>query len=214
MKKMFCTLSLLFICVFLSTAQNKYCLSYSNLINDEWVSAPSLSLDVRSNTDKMWSGGADFKSITSDSDLDKIINHEARFVVCDDSLYVNCRPLKYQNTSLGNGYAQGFIFNDDKVCFVGAKVGQSTPKKTKGAGVTFSIGGRKIETSLTDKKTACYVIDSNSNKVQCIDSKYMKELLKSHPDLLKQYNDEGKKKQESIDTIINYLNNFRKTTPY
>ncbi len=214
MKKLLFTLSLLLVCINSAIAQNKYCLSYSNLINDEWVSAPSLSLDAKSTTDKLWTGGADFKSITSDAALDRIINHEARFVVYDGVLYVNCRPLKYQNTALGNGYAQGFLLNDNKVCFVGTKVGHSTPKKTKGSGVTFSIGGGKVETSLTDKKTVCYIIDSSSNKVQCIDRKYMKELLKNHPSLLNQYNDEGKKKQESVETIINYLNDFRKTTPY
>ena len=214
MKKLLFSLSLILVGVCSLAAQNKYCLSYSNLINGEWISAPTLSLDVRSATDRLWTGGAEFKSITPDAHLDKIINHDARFVIYDSVLYVNCRPLKYQNTALGNGYARGFIFDNDKVCFVGATVKQSTPKKTKGSGITFSIGGGAVETSLTGKKSSCYVIDSNSNKVQCVNRKYMKNLLKNHSELLDQYNQEDKNSQESVETIMDYLNNFRKETTY
>ena len=61
-----------------------------------------------------------------------------RFIIHNDTLYVNCKGLKYQECALGNWYAPGFRYEKDKICFICTKTGKEEAMKASMSGV---IGG-------------------------------------------------------------------------
>lgn len=205
MRKLLLTASVLMMMAVSINAQCKYASSYSDLVKDNWVDVNSVSIEKRSATDKMWTGGADLKINVSDEALGKQIKQNARFILCDDSLFVNCRSLKYQNNALGNGFAKAYRLNNGDVFFVANKVQQSTPKRTTGSGFTFRVDDGKVTATDNNEKQSCYIISSDETKVVRVNRKYMKGLLQSNAVLSDSYNALSKKEQESIAVIVDYI---------
>ena len=186
-------------------AQCKYASNFSDLVNCNWIEIDNVSFENRSATDNMRTGGADLNLITNDDNTDKQIKQNARFIICGDSLFVNCKSLKYQNNILGNGFARAYRLENGDVCFVANKVEQTTPKRTTGSGFTFRVGDGEVSSLDNNEKQACYIISNDDTKVSCINRKYMKELLKNNIELSNEYNTLNKKKQESPNVIISYI---------
>lgn len=107
MKQKIISLFLFFFIITSIQGQSKYCKSYTDYMNDNWTSIDSLTIALRNNGQKVWSGGADFKPETGNKETDKMLKKESRFIIHNDTLYVNCKGLKYQGSAFGNWYAQG-----------------------------------------------------------------------------------------------------------
>ena len=114
-KKWYLMLSVLLMGVCNLFAQGKYTFTFSDYMDNKWSYLDSLKIETRSLGNKFWGGGADFKLLTGDGQIDKLLKKQARFVICNDTLLVNCRPLKYGKYRLGNGYAFGFRLGEEKI---------------------------------------------------------------------------------------------------
>lgn len=140
-------------------------------------------------------------------------------------LYINCRGLKYDRIKIGNGYAPGFRFEKDKICFISRKI--NLDKKEYGpiilplgllggAIVGGIVGGiREYINSLphTDKY-ACYLISSDDNKVFPITSQYMIYLLSPYPEILDEYEQLEETEMESVEIILRFLDRVRILNKY
>lgn len=186
-------------------AQGKYAFTFSDYVNDRWELSDSLKMERRTQGNKFWSGGADFRPIVENDETDELLKKQVRFVICNDTLFVNCRSLKYGRYVLGKGYALGFRLGEDKVCFISMTVGKSEAMKAGAMGGLFGAVGGAITAADMLKNQSCYIIASDANKVERITSAYMEEILKESPDLLDSYNSIDKKRRGAADVVIEYL---------
>lgn len=200
-KKWYLMLSVLLMGVCNLFAQGKYTFTFSDYMDNKWSYLDSLKIETRSLGNKFWGGGADFKLLTGDGQIDKLLKKQARFVICNDTLLVNCRPLKYGKYRLGNGYAFGFRLGEEKICFVSLTVGKSEAVQ---GGLFGLVGGAVVAADMLESQS-CYIISSNSNKVERITSEYMEEFLKESPELLEHYRSVDKKRKGAADVVIEYL---------
>ena len=46
-------------------------------------------------------------------------------MICKDTIYVNCRNLRFENTGFGNGYTKGYRYDGDKLCIVNKIIGKA-----------------------------------------------------------------------------------------
>ena len=81
-------------------AQSKYCLSYSDYLSDTWYPLEKMEFEYRSGNKSLWWGGANYKPITGNKETDKLLKKKARFLMYNDSLYVNNRGAKFQRTGV------------------------------------------------------------------------------------------------------------------
>ena len=110
-------------------AQNKYCKSYEDFKADQWTEIDTVYLDGHSKSHQLWMGGNDYKLTTGDKAQDEIIKKEAFAVICKDTIYVNCRNLRFENTGFGNGYTKGYRYDGDKLCIVNKIIGKAVANK-------------------------------------------------------------------------------------
>lgn len=202
---------LLFVLLIATTslfAQGKYAISFSDYINNQWIALDSLNVESRSQSGKLWGGGADFKPITGNKATDTLLKKQVGFVVYNDTLYVNCHSLKYQGGRLGNWYALGFRFGEDKIGFVFTKLLGMTQAMKTGA-----LGGAIGAIDMLKKRT-CYFIESDNKKVKRITKEYMEEILKDSPEWLESYRSVDIDRKESADVIIEYLSKLNLLDKY
>lgn len=214
MKQKIISLFLFFFIITNIQGQSKYCKSYTDYMNDNWTSIDSLTITLRNNGQKVWSGGADFKPETGNKETDKMLKKESRFIIHNDTLYVNCKGLKYQGCAFGNWYAPGFRYEKDKICFICTKIGKKESMKMGMFGALGGAVGGAISASEQMKKRTCYIIHSDEKKVIRMTEKYMEELLAPHPEMLEEYNQMKKKEKEAADVIIGYLHRLQLLSKY
>lgn len=183
-------------------------------MNDNWTPIESLTISSRSQGQKIWSGGADFKPETGNKDLDNLLKKQARFIIHDDTLYVNCKGLKYQGCVLGSWYAPGFRYEKDKICFICTKTGKKEAMRASMSGVIGGAIGGAINAAGQVKKRTCYLVNSDEKKVIRITDGYMEELLKEHSELLENFSKLEKEEKESAKVIIEYLNQLQLLNRY
>lgn len=194
-------------------AQGKYCLSYSDYMSNNWTPLEVLFVEGRSNSQQFWNGGAEFKPMTGMKEVDKILKKKALFAVCKDTLYVNCRSLRYEGCRFGNWYAPGFRLGDDRICFICTKIGVKETGVAS-AGMMFGLIGAAIVTSNQLKHKSCYVISSDGGDVERIDRYFMEMLLEAKPSLLDAYNLLDKKEKESAEVVIRFLDALKLLKSY
>lgn len=188
--------------------QSKYCKSYSDYMNDNWTAMDTLSFTLRSNGEKKWNGGGDFKPQTGNEKTDKFLKKEARFIIHNDTLYVNCKGLKYQRCVFGSWFTSGFRYGEDKICFVCIKVSRKRAMQSAftglvGEAISAAAGANNVFEQY--KHQTCYFIDSDKKAVKRMTVKYMENLLSEHPEMLHEFNKMEKKEKERADVILTYL---------
>lgn len=121
-KYILCFMFLLFAAT--SFAQSRYALSFSDYMDGKFTALENLTIESRSQSKRFWNGGADFKPKTGDKKTDKLLKKEVKYIIHQDTLYVNCRQLRYEGCRFGSWYAPGFRFGTNKICFIGTKIGK------------------------------------------------------------------------------------------
>ena len=107
-KYILCFMFLLFAAT--SFAQSRYALSFSDYMDGKFTALENLTIESRSKSKRFWNGGADFKPETGNKETDKLLKKDVKYIIHQDTLYVNCRQLRYQGCKFGNWYAPGFRF--------------------------------------------------------------------------------------------------------
>ena len=99
-----------------SFAQSRYALSFSDYMDGKFTALENLTIESRSKSKRFWNGGADFKPETGNKETDKLLKKDVKYIIHQDTLYVNCRQLRYQGCKFGNWYAPGFRFGTGRIC--------------------------------------------------------------------------------------------------
>lgn len=193
----------------MGSAQSKYCKSYEDFKADRWTEIDTVYLDGHSKSHQLWVGGNDYKLTTGNKELDEVIKKEALAVICKDTIYVNCRNLRFEKTGFGNGYTKGYRYDGNKLCIVNKKIGKAASGQMA-TGMAFGAIGGAIAASSQMKNQVCYLIESDVEKgkvnILLMDDAFMDGLLKEHQELADQYHAvEKKKERQSAATIFPIL---------
>ncbi len=186
-------------------AQSKYALSFSDYMDGKFVGLENLAIKSRSQSKRFWNGGADFKPKTGDKKTDKLLKKEVKYNIHQDTLYVNCRQLRYEGCRFGSWYAPGFRFGTNKICFIGTKIGKKQISEAVAGGMLFGAIGGAIVASKQLKNKVCYLIESDSKKVKLITKNNMRTILLNYPEYSQEYNALPEEKKESAIIVIEYL---------
>lgn len=85
-----------------SFAQSRYALSFSDYMDGKFTALENLTIESRSKSKRFWNGGADFKPETGNKETDKLLKKDVKYIIHQDTLYVNCRQLRYQGCKFGD----------------------------------------------------------------------------------------------------------------
>ena len=188
-----------------SFAQSRYALSFSDYMDGKFTALENLTIESRSQSRRFWNGGADFKPKTGDKKTDKLLKKEVKYIIHQDTLYVNCRQLRYEGCRFGSWYAPGFRFGTNKICFIGTKIGKKQISEAVAGGMLFGAIGGAIVASKQLKNKVCYLIESDSKKVKLITKNNMRTILLNYPEYSQEYNALPEEKKESAIIVIEYL---------
>ena len=202
-KYILCFIFLLFAAT--SFAQSRYALSFSDYMDGKFTALENLTIESRSQSKRFWNGGADFKPKTGDKKTDKLLKKEVKYIIHQDTLYVNCRQLRYEGCRFGSWYAPGFRFGTNKICFIGTKIGKKQISEAVAGGMLFGAIGGAIVASKQLKNKVCYLIESDSKKVKLITINNMRTILLNYPEYSQEYNALSEEKKESAIIVIEYL---------
>ena len=166
-------------------AQGRFCYSYGDWQEGNWVELQQLTRNAHSKSRQLWVGGNDYSFSTGDKATDKVLKKKAFAVEYNDTLYVNLRTLRYERQRFGNGYAMAMPYDGDKVMFVTYRIGKSVTWGRAAAGVFFGVIGGAISASNALKDRVCYLIDNGGNgkttEIKLIGDRLIKEMLSEKP---------------------------------
>ncbi len=191
-----------------AAARTWYSRSYSDYMQKKWVLLDSVKIkfEQRSGNSKYWSGGGDFNIKTGDEATDKLLDKDVRFVLHNDSLYVNCRGLRCGDM-LGEGYTLGYRFEKDKVVF-------SIDENMEG-GIFVNIA-QAIKNTLSpqDSPRTGFLMQSDSKVVKELTVLEMEALLEPYPNKLYEYKTLPEQEKELFSTIYRFFTAVRQLYPY
>ena len=182
-------------------AQARYCLSYEDFKNDKWVTLDdSQQKGLKVSVKDIYLKHREFHFSHSDKKINEILKKEARFIVCDDMMFINLHKLRYPkgHRLFGKYYTVAYRYAKDKVCFVAPQ------------GITLK-GVMELD---RQTRFVCYVMDSDELNVKQIKAKEVSALLAESPlgpGLYETYDEESK---ESAEVIIRQLKKIDLLKPY
>lgn len=181
-------LSLVTVC----EAQNRYCMTYEDFVNGNWVSVDTFYVTKRTKTEKFMGGGNDYKIVSKEKDVNKAIK-KAFVIAQGDSMYVNCRYLRYQKTKFRGGYAKAWKIGTRSVLFVNMLIGKEVLTEQTTVGIMFGLAGTMAVATKARKYRVCYVISEGADEkgkiqIRLLDDDLIKQMLDEQaPSLLKEF---------------------------
>ncbi len=195
-----------------TSAQEKYCTSYSDFKANNWVEIDTpLQSKARTQNQKFWNGGNDFQFTTGDKQMDKTLKNNALVVMMGDTMFVNCKNLEYKKRLFGKGYAKACRFDGNKILIV------NNPPADVSIGIMFGLIGAAIAESNRLEKQMCYVLHSDPLPgkkrfpLVLIDDAFMEDLLNNYnaPELLEKYNQAPKNKRNYANNVLPILEELK-----
>jgi len=181
--------------------QTRYCLSYEDFKNNKWVTLEDAEqAGIKVSVKDIYLKHREFHFSHSNMKINEILEKEARFIVCDDIMFINLHKLRYPKGRrlFGKYYTVAYRYAKDKVCFAAP---QSITLK----------GVMKLD---RQTKFVCYVMDSDELNVKQIKAKEVSALLAESslgPGLYETYDKESK---ESAEVVIHQLKKIDLLKPY
>ncbi len=162
-----------------------------------------LNIHRRSKGDIKMNGGNDYKILSPDKSIrKKTIKKEYLAYSNGDSLFINCRKYKIQAW-----YAK--VISDGKYLVFSAGLSMIPEMQKEQLHNQVQMGymlgaiGGALEGAHLAMLRFIYIINKESNEINTISIKYLKEILAEYPELLKQYNSE--EQQAGQDVFLKYL---------
>ena len=192
------------------TAQIRYCMSYADFQEDNWMELDTLKLKGRAQNHR----------IKTDNDsLNKVLKDEAFAVLYHDTLLVNKAHMYYQGERFGKGYAPAYIYGNGQICFVSRlpneKDGSGTPAVLS-FGVMFGAIGAGIVAgadAAAREGYYCFLVkreyEGGRKEARIIDDKYMQRYEKNSPEFYADYMSVKKqKKREAAAHVLPLLKHW------
>lgn len=190
-----------------ASSQDKMFANLADLLSDGGDVVTTLSKSKRTKNQIYLSPGADYEVYSLvNKDLTRYLKKRCYAVRLNDTLYINCRNMKYKKYRFGNWYAQGQLVKG-KVYFQAQPLGQiatSTLLPKENSKLGGSVGDA-INASNLDAKVY-YVINAATGEAEFVGREMMTQLLSSQPDLLERFEQEN---SEGADVIAKYLDQLR-----
>ena len=224
MKKIFILflMSLLMLTSVSLKAQCRYCNTYEDYVAGRWQPLDAVSVDSYSKSHKFWWGGSDYVMKTGDKAIDKMLKKEAFAVMQADTIYVNCRNLRYEKARFGNGYSRAIRMGQNDLLFVNRKIGRKEQMNAGamagvfgvlGGAIGGGIAGGMIASEMLDmlKNQVCYVVSGGADKkghiiLQLMDDEEMHEIVKDRDDLHQLYwNEKDESKRRAASNVLPIL---------
>lgn len=201
----------------------KYCMTYADFVAGKWNSVDELTKGRQACQIKTDQKQVRFK--TGDKVADKMLKYEAFAVMYGNQLFVNCRNLRSNGTTLDIlGYTQAVCYDNDKVCVMAYKRNDAAFMLELGTAVAGSmVDSKALRVGLwatsgaigfyneNMKTMACYLVDGSTNE-NCkfnatrINDSFMESLLASDAPLLEKYKAiSGKRSRQSAANVIPIL---------
>ena len=194
--------TLLAIVALSASAQCRYCYTYEELLDDQWQLLDTVYCKGHSKNRQVWVGGNDYTLTTGDKTIDNILEKEAFAVMLNDTLYVNCRNLRYEKAGFGKGYTQAKRIGQHSLIFVNGFINGDAPAEAgmfAVIGGTFggAIGGAMAGgiaggVSTKSKQQVCYIISEGADhkgliKIHLLDDNFMNQIVSVREDLHDEY---------------------------
>jgi len=175
-----------------ANAQCKYCNTYEDFLNGRWQDIDTVYCDQHSKGRQFWWGGNDYTLSTGNKALDKKLKKEAFIVMQADTMYLNCRNLRYEDTRFGNGYTKTMRIGERSLLFVNRMIGREALTNQAMASFMFGALGSALTYNSQMKKQVCYVIswgaDANGHiSIRLINDALMDQMIVNHNDLHDEY---------------------------
>lgn len=200
-KRISFALLLLMVAMATVMGQTRYCLSYEDFKNNKWVTLEdSEQAGIKVSVKDIYLKHREFHFSHSDKKINEILKREARFIVCDDMMFINLHKLRYPkgHRLFGKYYTVAYRYAKDKVCFAAP---QSITLK----------GVMKLD---RQTKFVCYVMDSDELNVKQIKAKEVSALLAESPLGPGLYETYDKESKESAEVVIRQLKKIDLLKPY
>lgn len=227
MKQIVLTLALLLMATVSVCGKCQYCKSYEDFLADKWTSLDTVYCTIHSKGHQIMWGVSNYKLKTGDEYTDRLLN--TAFVVMQaDTLYVNCRNLRYEKSSLGKGYCKAARIGEHNLLLTGKLAGKEAQDDALSgsgaaitAGILFGVAGAAVVGGIVGgtsankllKNKVCYLITSGANEkghfdVKRFEDQMMDKLLLSR-NLVELHNayyaEKDKKKRRLASRIIPIL---------
>lgn len=202
MKKLIVTI-LMAIATISADAQSRYCNTYEDFLEGKWQQLDSIYCKSHSKSRQVWWGGSDYTLTTGDKELDKTLKKMAFAVMIADTIYLNCRNLRYEKTSFGSGYSKARRIGDNSLLLVHRVIGKSALKDEVLSSLVFGVVGEAITVNKQVKNQVCYIISSGANEkgridIRMINDSLMDQMLQGREDLQKEYYAEENKSKRLL----------------
>lgn len=189
------------------TAQKKFCMTYEDFMDNKWEELDSIHIKTHSKSHQMWWGGSDFAFTTGNKSIDKLLKKEAFAIAIDDTLYVNCRDLRFEGTPFGNGYVKARRIGKRSLLIVNKIIGKKIAQSEFVSAYMFGAIGGAISASNHMKRQVCYIISHGSNEkgvidLRLINDRLMEKMLKKDTDLCNKYYSEEKDNKRMLASHI------------
>ena len=187
--------------------QCQYCNSYEDFLEGRWEKLDTVYSNSHSKSRQLWWGGNDFTLTTGDKVTDNILKKSAFVVMQADTLYINCRNLRYKKTRFGNGYTKAMRIGQRSLLFVNRTIGRDAQTSQAMAGFMFGAIGGAIAASSQMKQQVCYVISYGADSkgriaIRLIDDSLMDEMIANRDDLHDEYYAEEKLSKRLLATHV------------
>ncbi len=147
----------------------------------------TLSLERRSKTQVMMTGGAEYKLSASETELkSNFMRNRCSIARYQGKYYVNCKKLSYKKLKFGPWYAQA-IMVDSMLYFAAIPLGSVVAGSE---GMDVKLGGTvgdALAASGQVSRRVCYRLNPKASVVEFMSCENMAQLLNRHPELLEAY---------------------------
>lgn len=185
------SLAALFACMAVS-AQCKFCYSYEDFVDNKWEPLDTVFTIQHSKSHQLWWGGNDFSLKTGNASLDKKLKKQAFIIMQADTMYVNCRNLRYENTRFNNGFTKAMRIGNRSVLFVNKIIGKEARDREATTAFMFGAIGSAITLGDHYKQQVCYVISASADEkghihIRLINDGLMDQMIEGRDDLHIEY---------------------------
>ena len=182
-------------CATLASAQTRYCCTYQDYCDNNWEDLDTLFVTQHSKGYQVLWGGNDFAFSCGDKAKDKMLNKDVFLIMHQDSLYVNCRNLRYQGVALGIGYVRAKKIGNRSLLFVNRLTGKEIRNDEIAASIMFGAIGGVTAARKNMKQQVCYVISQGASEkgkiaIRLVDDNLIDKMLENQGPLLREYYDE------------------------
>ena len=184
-----------------------FCHSYEDFIEGKWELLDTIYADAHSTGRQFWWGGNDYTLTTKNDSINKKLKKEAFVLIIDNTLYVNCRKLRYEKTRFANGYAKTKRIGKHSLIFVNQTIGKKAQSDRALAGMALGAIGGAIIGSQQIRQRVCYIVSNGSDEkgrteVRMIDDALMEKMIYGHDDLYEEYYSEEKESKRNLATRV------------